>query len=255
MNRRRVLFASGVTVSAVLAGCAGDSDVTDEAGSGNDGDAESGNGDENGGDGESPDEDDPQPDETTDEDGGENADDDQPAPQTLFGSRSAVESVPIEGGLTVVESEHHGSDSFSVRFRDDDGASAIFADDVGAYEGAKANGLEAGTYTVEVEADGDWRLEVRQPRATDGEADALPRSLGGDAPDVVGPIAFDGDHTVAGEHDGEGYFQVRVFPEDGTDPEMVILENGAYEGEETFSFDGVGWIDVDAGGSWALEID
>lgn len=252
MNRRTLIFAGGVTVSVALAGCTSNSD--DGSGPENDDKSDGGTGDE--GDDDTPDADETQSDDGTDENGG-NDDDagDQPAPQTVSGTGSAVESVSVEGGLTVVESEHHGSDTFRVRLRDEDGASAPFVDDAGAYEGAKASLLEAGTYTVDVEADGDWRIEVRQPRATAADADALPQTVSDEIPAVVGPFAFDGSHSAAAEHDGEGYFQVRIFPEAGTNPEMVILEKGEYEGETTFSYDGVGWIDVDADGPWSLDLE
>lgn len=233
MDRRTLLLAGGVTVSSALAGCVGDS------GDGN-------------GTGDGPDGDDPQPDED-----GENAvdSDEQPAPQTLSGSGDGSEAVEIAGGLVVVESEHEGAGEFRVELNAPNGAVGQFADATGSYDGANAGMLEADTYTVEVVADGDWRVEVRQPRATIDEAAPLPQSLSGTGPEVSGPIAFEGSHTVAGTHDGSDWFQVRVCPLRGAGPEMAILEDGSYEGETSFSFEGVGWVDVDGDGAWTLELE
>lgn len=263
MNRRKLLLASGVTLSTVLAGCAGGADDDDENGDdtgngdddGNGADDPNGNGDGNGD--ESPDEDEPEPDE--DENGDEEEPDtaEQPETQTFSGSGATVEEVVIEGGLTVVDAEHTGESNFQVRIYegDDDEFGAGFVNAIGDYEGASADLLEGGTQTMDVEADGEWRLEVRQPRATEAEADELPQTMSGDTPDVVGPIAFDGRHTAYGEHDGESNFQARVYPEEGMFGEGVFNEIGEYEGETTFSHDGVGWVDVEADGNWSIEIE
>lgn len=252
MNRRTLLLASGVTVSSALAGCTGGSgDGDDEADGGGDG-----NGDETDSEpAESSDADSPQPDDETS--GAETEDDDatRPTPQTLSGTGDASEPIGIEGGLTVVESNHEGAESFRVEVAADDGARAIFADNTGPYEGAKAGLLEAGNYTVDVSADGAWHLTVRQPRATAEAADGLPQTLSGTDPVVAGPIAFDGGHTAHATHDGDGVFQVRVFPETGTRPELVVLEQDEYDDSVSFEFDGLGWIDVQADADWTLEIE
>lgn len=250
MNRRELLLAGGVMVSSALAGCTGGADDEDDT------ETNAGNGDGTGESDEGTDGDESQPDdESTGGDG--TGDADRPASQTLSGSGDATESVDLADGLTVVESEHEGSDRFRVDFRDSDGAIASFADGSGTYEGAKANLLEADTYTAEVTADGAWRLEVRQPRATADEAAEPTQSFEGDGPDVVGPIAFDGSHTATGVHEGEEWFQVRVFPAQGATEDVVnvISSPDTYEGTEQFEYDGVGWIDVYADGHWSLELE
>lgn len=251
MNRRTLILASGVTVSSAVAGCTGGSDDgDDEADGGGDG-----NGDETDSEpAESSDADSPQPDDETS--GAETEDDaTRPTPQTLSGTGDASEPIGIEGGLTVVESNHEGAESFRVEVAADDGARAIFADNTGPYEGAKAGLLEAGNYTVDVSADGAWHLTVRQPRATAEAADGLPQTLSGTDPVVAGPIAFDGGHTAHATHDGDGVFQIRVFPETGTRPELVVLEQDEYDDSVSFEFDGLGWIDVQADADWTLEIE
>ncbi|ELZ17019.1 hypothetical protein C477_14103 [Haloterrigena salina JCM 13891] len=255
MNRRKLLLASGVTLTTALAGCSGDTDKNgDENGNANGNE----NGDENGG--TNGDENDTENESEPDENDGDDEVDEtatQPETQTFEGSGATVEEVEIEGGLTVVDAEHTGESNFQVRIYegDDDEYGTGFVNAIGDYEGASADLVEGGTRTMDVEADGSWRLEVRQPRATETEADNLPQSFSGDTPDVVGPIAFNSRHTAYGEHDGESNFQVRVYPEDGMFGEGVFNEIGEYEGETTFSHDGVGWVDVEADGNWTVEME
>lgn len=182
-----------------------------------------------------------------------------PDPQdyTFEGTGSVTHSsVDLTRGLTVVEGSHDGDSNFQVRFLNEEANRyERFFDEPGEYDGTNAALLDLGTYLIDVVADGNWTLEVRQPRATEAEAASLPRSLEGHVPDVIGPIAFDGRHTAYGEHDGDSKFQVQIFPADGASSEVVIDESGDYEGESTFSHDGVGWIDVEADGPWSIEIE
>ena len=168
-----------------------------------------------------------------------------------------INGVDLESGLTVVEGTHDGESNFQVQFygEDDDQYGTVFFNEIGAYEGASAELLDPSSYMIDIEADGDWTLEVRQPRATAAEADNLPQSLEGNTPDVIGPINFSGRHVAYGDHDGDSNFQVQVFPEDGYFGEVVFNEIGEYEGETTFSHDGVGWVDVEADGNWTVEIE
>ncbi|MXV62098.1 hypothetical protein GS429_08490 [Natronorubrum sp. JWXQ-INN-674] len=259
MNRRKLLLASGVTLSTALAGCAGDAD--DEENGGGTGNGDDGNGGDdpngNGNGDESTSEDEPEPDEDENGDEEESETADQPETQTFSGTGATVEEVAIEGGLTVVDAEHTGESNFQVRIYEGDGDEfgAGFVNAIGDYEGASADLLEGGTQTMDVEADGEWRLEVSQPRATEAEADELPQTMSGDTPDVIGPINFSGRHTAYGEHDGESNFQVRVYPEDGMFGEGVFNEIDEYEGETTFNHDGVGWVDVEADGTWTVEME
>lgn len=253
MNRRKVLLGSGIALTTVLAGCSSD-ETNDENGNENGDESSGANGNENR-------EDNGTENTSEDENGDENESEpetaDQPETQTFSGTGATVEQVEIEGGLTVVDAEHTGQSNFQVRIYegDDDEYGTGFVNAIGNYDGASADLLEGGTQTMDVEADGEWSLEVRQPRATEAEADSLPQTMSGNTPDVVGPISFSGRHTAYGEHDGESNFQVRVFPEDGMYGKGVFNEIGEYEGETTFSHDGVGWVDIEADGEWLVEME
>lgn len=165
-----------------------------------------------------------------------------------------IEEIDIEDGLTVVDATHTGgSSNFQVDLVNDSQYDDNFVNAIGEYDGASARLLNAGEYVLDVEADGDWEVEIRQPRAASGEA--LPQSLSGTGSVVVGPFEFSGSHIATGSHSGERNFHATIFPENGMFGSIVFNEVGEYEGETTFDFDGVGWVDVGADGDWSLEIE
>ncbi|WP_137288617.1 hypothetical protein [Natronorubrum halophilum] len=347
MNRRKMLLASGVTFSTVLAGCASESD--DDSGNGNgngNGDdtepensdeneeEETGNGDENGSEDENDDNSEEEVEEpsisitsaalqTNNVEVGESVDVDidlenpggadgeidlevtangeivtevteavsadseeaitetfsiedagtydiavnntnageftvqEPDPEsyTFSGTGASVEQgVDLEGGLTVVDAIHTGgSSNFQVSLVNDSEYNDNFVNAIGEYDGASAALIDADEYILDVEADGDWEVEIRQPRAASG--DALPQSFSDDGPVVVGPFEFSGSHIATGSHSGESNFQATVYPAEGMFGEIVFNEIGEYNGETTFNFNGVGWVDVLADGNWSIEME
>ncbi|MXV61168.1 hypothetical protein GS429_03655 [Natronorubrum sp. JWXQ-INN-674] len=233
MNRRQVVLGTAGSVATLVAGCADETAKTGEQPAETDGDAEDS---EETDDGTSPDE--PAV--------------EQPEIQILSGSGNSLESVDLEGGVAVVEGAHGGDSSFRVTLRGED--EAVVFDTDGEYEGKAARSLASGPYTVEFEADGPWRLEVNQPRATEGYA--LPREFAADVPSVVGPVDFDGGdrHTAVVSHDGDDAFRARVYSMAVASDERIV-ETTDDEAESTFNYDGFGWIDVDADGSWTLALE
>lgn len=181
----------------------------------------------------------------------------EPSPEsyTFSGTGASVEQgIDLEGGLTVVDAMHTGgSSNFQVSLVNDGQYDDNFVNAIGEYDGASADLIDADEYMLDVEADGDWEIEVRQPRATSG--DALPQSLSGDGPIVAGPFEFSGSHIATGSHSGESNFQATVYPAEGMFGENVFNEIGDYDGETTFNFDGVGWVDVMADGDWSIEME
>lgn len=256
MKRREYLLTAGVTLPTILAGCAGDENGDDGVD-----DTES---DPTDGNGEEP-EDDPQPDDDPngddgtdgDEDGDTDDDVDSVEPQSFSGTGAAVEDgIRIDGGLTVVDATHTGGQSnFQVSLVDDSEFDDLFVNEIGEYDGETADLIEGGEYLLDVEADGSWDIEIRQPRAASG--DSLPQSFDADRNRVFGPYEFSGTHTATGEHHGQGNFIVHVYPQDYEmfGGELVFNELGEYDGETTFSFDGVGWVAIEADGEWSLELE
>ncbi|USZ72033.1 hypothetical protein [Natronosalvus halobius] len=272
-RRKFVELFGGVTLAATLAGCSSDEAGEDETETTDD----SGNDDTGGGDGSDDDTEDASDDSSDDGDGTEdetedeseetNEDDDdddddtdesssEPEEMTFSGSGAEVhDDLEIEGGLTVVEATHTGgSSNFQVHLVPSEGDfDEMFVNEIGEYEGATAALIDSDTYQLDVEADGDWEITIRQPRATSG--DSLPQSIDGTVNEVFGPFEFGGSHTAVGEHRGDGNFIVQVYPPEGDWGELVFNEIDEYEGETTFRHDGVGYVAVEAGGDWSLSLE
>lgn len=180
-----------------------------------------------------------------------------PAPedQEFSDSGQTVESgIDIEGGLTILVAEHDGSSNFIVELISESGGfSELFVNKIGVYDGAGAALFEGGQYRMDVTADGNWSIVISQPRPSSGTG--VPIENSGEGPDVLGPVELDGLHTVSGEHDGERNFIVEIYPIQGRFSELAFNEIGSFNGETTVEFDGLGYIDIEADGSWTLEIE
>lgn len=178
----------------------------------------------------------------------------EPDVQSFAGSGQEVrEGVTIEGGLTVIDATHSGESNFIVKLAGQGEFDDIFINVIGDFDGAQAELIEEGEYILDVDADGSWDVEVRQPRS--GEGEGLPVSFSGNGPQVAGPVQFAGTGVATGSHSGDSNFQVEIYPMTGSFGELVFNEIGQFDGETTYSFDGIGWIDVNANGDWSLEFE
>lgn len=196
-------------------------------------------------------------DDTDDTDDAEGAEDiDEPDRQSFSGSGDSVEDgVDIEGGLTVVDASHSGDGHFAVHLLGDGGEfdETLFVNQAGQYGGETADMVENGEYQLEVSGDGDWEVEIRQPRAASG--DGLPQSLSGDSPEVLGPFEFEGSHTANGSHSGDSNFIVQAMPLEGSYGDLLFNDMGEYDGDTTFNHDGVGYVAIEANGDWSLDLE
>lgn len=84
----------------------------------------------------------------------------------------------------------------------------MFVNEIGEYEGEPVEPLDADNYQLDVNADGNWVIEIRQHRAVSG--DGPPQSVTDDKPPVFGPLEFNGSYTASGSHGSDENFQVRV---------------------------------------------
>lgn len=182
----------------------------------------------------------------------------EPEGQTYAGSGQEVrQNIELEEGLTVIEATHSGASNFQVALADGSQFDDYFINVIGEFDGAQAELIDGGSYILDVNADGDWEITVTQPRAVVGEL--LPHSYEGSGPDVVGPIDvpidYEGSPVATATHDGESNFQVQILPPRGSFPEIIFNEIGEFDGSTTFSYSGVGWVDINADGNWTLELE
>lgn len=168
------------------------------------------------------------------------------------GSGDGVESgVDVGDGLVVVDATHDGESNFVIELVGSD-RDYLFVNEIGSYSGTIADIIPYDGYAVDVQADGDWSIEVTEPTVERGYD--LPVDESGSGPAVIGPYEFDGVQTLTATHDGESNFIVEVFPEMGNSS-LVINEIGQYDGSQAVRFDEPGWIGVQADGGWTIEVE
>lgn len=160
-------------------------------------------------------------------------------------------------GLMVAAATHDGDSNFIVELIDDDSgdrADGLF-NVIGSFDGVVGVALEQSEYFLDVNADGDWSIDIAEPFAPQDAIHQLPVEASGAGQDVVGPVSLDGRATVSGEHAGESNFIVEIIEESASGfrgTEIVFNEIGEFEGETSVDFQGTAWIDVSADGDWSL---
>ncbi|WP_049890768.1 hypothetical protein [Natrinema versiforme] len=182
---------------------------------------------------------------------------DEPDPLTVGGTGATVtDEFELEGGVTIAEAVHDGEVNFIVELiPTDNGYEELLINAIGEYDGASGVLAEQGTYLLDIDADGEWEIEIRQPRSTADEADSLPVELEGEGSTWDGPFLFDGLGQANGSHEGQGNFIVEILPQEDLFSELVFNELDQFEGETTFDIDGVGFVTVEAAGTWSLSME
>lgn len=176
------------------------------------------------------------------------------SPQSFRGTDEAVrEGITIEDGLTVAEATHAGEGNFQVELAGGGEFSNLLVNVTGSFDGSHAEYVDADEYILDVNADGPWSVTLRQPRAWSGES--LPRDASGSSPAVVGPLELSGTSIARGTHEGTGNFQVQLYEQGAQFAEVLFNEFGQFDGDTTFSADGIGWVDVNAEGPWSLSVE
>lgn len=121
----------------------------------------------------------------------------------------------MTGGLLRVEVEHAGEFAyFKVNFERQGGSEGadpfIGTPEFGPYKAIRYIGLDAGTYELDVRADGYWRIEITYPSAADARSAA--GSFGGDSMQPAPPVELPAGATdVRFIHSGDYRHNVRVF--------------------------------------------
>ncbi|WP_436345487.1 hypothetical protein [Natronorubrum sp. FCH18a] len=184
-------------------------------------------------------------------------DETNPSPLEFEGTGATVsDEFELEGGVTIAETVHDGESNFIVELVPTDGGfEELLVNVIGDFDGASGVLAEEGTYLLDVDADGDWELEILQPRATEDESDTLPIELEGEEPAWDGPFQFDGLGQAHGTYEGEGNFIVEILPQDDQFSELVFNELDEFDGETTFDVDGIGYVTIEADGPWSLAME
>ena len=180
----------------------------------------------------------------------------QRPPIQLTGTgQQATSSFNVSGGLTTFKMAHAGDSNFAVWLLDSQGEKVdLLANVIGGYQGTQGLGLAGGSYLLDIKADGDWTVEINQPRA------GLPMesaTISGRGDAARGPWRLSsGLHRFTLEHDGDSNFAVWLLDEQGEKVELLVNEIGAFEGSTAKGLDGgLYFADIHADGDWSLTVE
>ena len=149
-------------------------------------------------------------------------------------------------GVLIAFVRSEGEGPFSLTFiGGDQGIVKSIESSAGPYRGdlvhsvfeGNVEGLAPGDYTVEIEADGPWRLRLFQERATRGQSPTINFSGSGDGGGTWLQLD-DGNYTMTTSHTGTSGFTVELFDSQGLPPYRVVQAEGEHEGTQQFTVGG-----------------
>lgn len=178
----------------------------------------------------------------------------EPQPQRVTGNGSGrTDPLVHEGGLAVFTIRHRGQERFGVA-AEGEGRRVRLVSREGEYDGSRAIVLPAGEYPLDITADGDWLVSLRQPRHREGAT--LPVRFTGDGDRASAPFATTGGEIrVRVHHEGEGGIVVRMLDAEGTRWRQLVRARGP--GSTTRvgrAAAGLYLFDVQAAGPWTIEV-
>ncbi len=173
-------------------------------------------------------------------------------------SRQASQKFSLEPGVAIFEVSHDGDSNFVVRLLDENGQSVdTLFNQIGAYHGDQGFAIaKAGQYLLDVAADGNWTVAIRQPRLEQGQP--APASLQGTGSHASKFLQLAGGLNIFKmKHNGKTRFRVTLRDEGGRPVETLINTLGAFDGSKPISIEkpGVYFLNVGADGDWSIELE
>ncbi|HTQ38990.1 MAG TPA: hypothetical protein VMJ32_08175 [Pirellulales bacterium] len=182
----------------------------------------------------------------------------EPQPINLAGKgRQASEKFRLEPGLCVFEVNHDGDSNLVIRLLDRNGKEidTVF-NQIGKFTGQRAMNVPKGdTCLLDVQADGNWTANIRQPRPTEGQA--APCTLQGHGYNTTPFFKLEkGLAEFQMKHEGEARFRVVLLDRNGRPVEYLTNTLGAFEGSKPISIEepGLYFLNVSADGDWTVDV-
>lgn len=180
-------------------------------------------------------------------------------PEEYSGSGTdTVSDLNLMAGPILSDYTHSGESNFIIELLAVEGESyndLLLANEIGDVEGSQARSIsQAGAYSLNIDADGDWEVTIEQPANPSPES--LPIDESGEGSSYIGPYEFEGGAVAMdGSHDGSSNFIVESVPVETTDfvmGELVFNEVGSFDGSTTVRLDGLSYLNIQADGEWSL---
>jgi len=163
----------------------------------------------------------------------------------------------VTGGVTIFSARCSCHGNFSVEIDDVTGSPIdLPISTIGAYNGAVAEGLKQGSYSLNVVADGAWTVFVTQPRNPTGAP--LPQTYTGAGQLVVGPFTAGSSVRIQAHNISTtgGHFSVRVLASDCSFQDLPFNRIGTFDGWAISNNLSCGpyWLDIDSDGHWSITV-
>lgn len=166
--------------------------------------------------------------------------------------------IELRQGVLTVEFTHDGERNFRARMVNIEGEPWEDIQLLNVFRGTDGSSMMAvdgGLYRVDINADGDWTIDIDQPEILAEDVEEAPFETSGSGWAWRGPFRAEGVSEVNATHDGERNF-IAWTHDAGGNQSLLINEIGEYEGTNIFRPDeGAFWINIEADGNWSIEIE
>ncbi|MFW6048381.1 MAG: InlB B-repeat-containing protein [Candidatus Natronoplasma sp.] len=190
----------------------------------------------------------------------------EPAPEPIIFEGSgddSTETFDLVEGVSRYNLTHDGESNFIVELMESETGDTVenLVNEIGSFDGSQIVGVtedgfeaEPGEHLINVEADGDWKIVIEQPKPT--SAPSTPQTYSDEGYGVPEPFELDGGTaTFEMSHDGESNFIVQLYDKDGNVVDYLANEIGEYEGTKTVSVsEDIHYLDIEADGNWDIEV-
>lgn len=171
--------------------------------------------------------------------------------------RQASEKFDLASGLGIFEINHDGSSNLVVRLLDKNGdeIDTLF-NQIGEFKGEQGFSIPAdGQYLLDIAADGNWTVAIRQPRPSVG--DSLPSTLEGTGYAATSFVQLDkGLHLFHMTHSGQDRFKVTLTDRHGHPIESLVNVLGTFDGSKPLKIEksGIYFLNVAGDGDWTIDV-
>lgn len=183
----------------------------------------------------------------------------EPPPITLSGTgQEATSKFNLEKGISIFEMKHDGTSNFAIVLYGANGEYIdLLVNTIGQFDGSKLSSIDTkGEYLLDVSADGNWEVEIKQPRPSIGKQ--VPLTLSG-----TGQKASEIFYLNTGmarfemKHDGTSNFAIVLYSADGKYIDLLVNTIGSFDGSKAtpISKAGLYLLDISADGNWEISIE
>lgn len=171
--------------------------------------------------------------------------------------RQASEKFQLEPGLSTFEISHDGDSNFVVRLLDENGKEVdTLFNHIGPLRAKRGFEIRrAGQHLLDIVSNGNWSVDIDQPRPTQAAAPTVLRGTGNDMSDFV--RLEKGLNVFKIKHKGSDRFKVILLDQDGREIESLVNTLGSFDGSKPVTIDksGIYALNISGDGEWTIDVE